>query len=167
MARSVFLRAFVGGVLDRDAMVEEYDPAVDYSTMRLGGDQGQMMPLVQAAPLLGLKSSEGVRRFIKQGRLPARRGEGYNRRFEVPRWAVEGLRRYRGLGPPPSAPPSGSDDSRRMRSLEEAVALLMEAREHEARALQLQQEAAAELPCQPGVEPSHNGRHRAGLGSGI
>lgn len=124
-----------------------YDPSFDYRTPGSCEASEPMLTLAQAAPVLGLKSREGVRNLVNLGRLPARRRPGYHGRIEVPLWAVEGLRLHRGNGPvaPPATTHYERGSTERERHLEDTVAMLLDAREHEARALQLQQEVATEL----------------------
>lgn len=128
-------------------MDRKYDPTCDYRTHPVD-DTEPSIRLRDAATLLGLRSNEGVRRLITQGRLPAHRGQQYNAPWMVPRWAVEGLCRHRGRvldAPLPNRATLPSRAEERVATLETAMALLVEARDHEVRAFQLQQEMAAEL----------------------
>lgn len=117
----------------------QYEPGRDYRDVAVSASDGSLLSTAEVAALLGLKSTEGVRQMVRTGKLPAHRASGYNGRVLIPRWAALGLRRHReGAEGPQAAVP---DPGGRVRQLEEALALLLEAREHEQRALELQRAA--------------------------
>jgi len=132
--------------------MQSYEADRDYTDYVVGDQDLPLVSTAQAAATLK-RTPETVRNLIKTGRLPARRsGVGYNPRYEIPLWAVEG-RVSRGdvrLGVP--SPPMAASISveahstaERMARLENALIALRLAREHERRAQELQSSAVSEL----------------------
>jgi hypothetical protein len=126
-----------------------YDPQANYRNYTVVDDDAPFLTTRESADLLGVTSTQAVRSKIARGNLPARRvGGSYNPRYSIPRWAVEGLanRRRRLPGEDPSAARrEASPQPGRVRVLEDALAAVREAREHEQRAQRMQLEASKEL----------------------
>jgi hypothetical protein len=132
--------------------LREYDVLVNYSQYVVTKDDLPLVSTRAAAQALG-RSSETVRQMIKTGKLPARRSrDSYNQRYEIPAWAVRGLAsviqaRTRGYsqGPPLAEDGGSSALHARLHALEDALASLTEAREHEQRAFEHQLETIRAL----------------------
>lgn len=121
--------------------IPQYRRDFDYRGYTVGPADEPLLSSAEVARMLGHVSTEGVRKLVASGALPAGRGPGYNARLRIPQWAADGLLALRKK--PATDGPEGLQ--RQVSQLEETLALLLEAREHELRALDQQRQVAESL----------------------
>jgi excisionase family DNA binding protein len=130
--------------------MQRYERGRSYSEYTVTDRDEPLLTVSHAATRLG-RSTQTVRAMIRRGELPFKQTDhGYNPRYLIPSWAVEGLSQARGLQLPrteqqigPASRPYATND--RVRSLENALLAIREAREHEIRARDLHVNALKEL----------------------